>query len=147
MKPRSVILAFIGLTVIGVLIAGCFVRKPLALSKDVLFCIEIGDPTQNKYVLLQDQSENGKNKFKGKVGDAEHHGGKCENVTFKQTDNSTPESLCARAVNLKTDRVIKSELASNRDQDSSAANDPNVTWRISSQDPKDITDIALLLKP
>ena len=148
MKPLSVILAFIGLTVLGVLIAGCFVKKPAAaLSKDVLFCIEIGGKTT--YVPLKDSSDNGKKILHGKLDNAKKNGGACDITYLDNKPNSTPEpKFCEeRAVTLKTDRVIKSELASNRGRDSSAANDPNVTWHVSSQDPKDIADIAALLNP
>ena len=148
MKPLSAILAFIGLTLLGVLIAGCFVKKPFTLSKDVLFCIEIGDKTTNKYVPLKDVSDAGQKTLHGKLNNAKLHGGNCE-ITYLDKDTGTPDSnYCQeRAVKLKTDRVIKSELASNRGRDSSAANDPNLMNRVSSPDPKDIADIAALLNP
>lgn len=148
MKHLSEILAFIGLTVLGVLIAGCFVKKPLTLSQDVLFCIEIGDKTTNKYVKLKDVSASGQRTLHDKLNNAKLHGGQCD-ITYLDKDGNTPDpNYCKeRAVTLKTDRVIKSELASNRGRDSSAANDPNLMYRVSSQDPKDIADIAALLNP
>jgi hypothetical protein len=147
MKPLSGILAFIGLTVLGMLIAGCFVKKPATLSQDVLFCIEIGDQTTNKYVKLKDVSASGQRTLHDKLNNAKGHGGQCQ-ITFLDKDNGTPvPNYCDRGATLKTDRVIKSELASNRGRDSSAANDPNLMNRVSSRDPKDIADIAALLNP
>jgi hypothetical protein len=148
MKPLSVILAFIGLTVLGVSITGCFVKKsPTRLSKDVLFCIEIGQNT-NKYVNLKDTSANGQKTLHDKLNKAKQNGGECH-ITYLDKDGGKPDSnYCQeRAVTLKTDRVIKSELASNRGRDSSAANDPNLMHKVSSPDLTDITDIAALLNP
>jgi hypothetical protein len=148
MKPLSGILAFIGLTVLGMLIAGCFVKKSSTLSKDVLFCIEIGDQTTKKYVNLKDTSANGQKTLHGKLNNAKLHGGQCDITYLGPEPTATPDSdYCKHNVTLKTDRVIKSELASNRGRDTSAANDPNLMNRVSSQDPKDIADIAALLNP
>jgi hypothetical protein len=150
MKPLSVILAFIGLAVLAVLIAGCFVRKPaIRVSKDVLFSIEIGHENPDKYVPLIDTSPKGLTTLHDKLNNAQAHGGKCENFKYLDTDNGTPDSnFCHEgAVTLKTDRVIKSELASSRGRDSSAANDPNVMHKVQSQDLGDIADIAALLNP
>jgi len=145
MKPLSGILAFIGLTVLGMLIAGCLVKKSSSRIHNVMFCIEIGDP--NTYVELKDASHDGQVKLHGKLNKAKDKGGKCE-IKFLAQDGGTPDpDYCQHTVTLKTDRVIKSELASNRGRDSSAANDPNLMHRVSSPDPQDITEIAALLKP
>ena len=144
MKPLSAILAFIGLTVLGMLIAGCFVKKSARLN-NVMYCLEIGDPTTNTYVELIDGVQVGEPKLKKKLKEVKDKKGKCE-ITFL-VDNGTPDSTYCDKITLKTDRVIKSELASNRGRDTSAANDPNLMNRVSSQDPKDIADIAALLKP
>ena len=142
MKTRSVILAFIGLTVLGVLIAGCFGKKLAGRkSKEVLFCIEIGHKATDTYVPLIDASANGKTKLKEKLNNAKHNGGQVEILIL-----DCPEPQCTPVpITLKTDRVIKSELASNRFRDNSAANDPNLMNRVSSRDPKDIADIAAML--
>jgi hypothetical protein len=144
MKPLSGILAFIGLTVLGVLIAGCLVKKSASRIHNVMFCIEIGDP--NTYVELRDGVTVGEPKLRHKLKDAKDKGGKCV-IKFLAQDGGTPDSDYCDKVTLKTDRVIKSELASNSRRDSSAANDPNLMHRVSSPDPQDITDIAALLKP
>ena len=108
-----------------------------------MFCIEIGDKTTNKYVPLKDPSPEGQKTLHGKLNNAKAHGGDYQIMYL-----DCPEPQCTPVpITLKTVRVIKSELASNRGRDSSAANDPNVTWHVSSQDPKDIADIAALLNP
>ena len=144
MKSLSVILVFIGLTVLGMLIAGCFGKRLSARkSKEVLFCIEIGHKDTDTYVPLIDASANGKTKLHEKLNNAKHNGGQVQIMYL-----DCPEPQCTPVpITLKTDRVIKSELASNRGRDSSAANDPNLMNRVSSQDPKDIAEIAALLNP
>jgi len=148
MKPLSGIPAFIGLTVLAVLIAGCFVKKPAArLSEDVLFSIEIGHQNNpDKYVELIDTSSNGQKTLHEKLNNAKQHGS-CK-IQYKgpEPHATADPNYCDHNVTLKTDRVIKSELASNRGRDSSAANDPNVMHKVQSQDLQDITDIAALLK-
>src|SRR5262249_24595741 len=127
MKTLSAILAVIGLTVLGMLIAGCF-GKELSVRKspDVLFCIEIGHKQTGKYVPLIDVSDAGQTKLHGKLKNAKHNGGDCDITFLKDGGTPHPHYCDERAVTLKTDSVIKSELASNRFRDSSAANDPNL---------------------
>jgi hypothetical protein len=145
MKSLSAILAFIGLAVLGMLIAGCFVKKSSRLN-NVMYCLEIGDQNTNTYVELKDGVTVGEPRLDKKLKEVKDKKGKCE-ITFL-ADGGTPDpNHCDKVgVTLKTDRVIKSELASNRGRDSSAANDPNLMNRVSSPDLKDITDIAALLK-
>lgn len=146
MKPLSGTLAFIGLTVLIVLIAGC--QEKAALINNVVYSVEIGNPNANppEYVDLKNGVAD-EGKLRSALAKAKQHGGKCD-ITFLSHASATPKPHYCEDIqaSLKTDRVIKSELASNGSSDSSAANDPNLMYRVSSPDPKDITDITALLK-
>jgi hypothetical protein len=146
MKPLSRKLAFIGLTVLGALITGCLVTKSSFVAH-VMYCVEVGDRNTNTYAELKDPSEAGEHRLVAVLAKAKHNGGKCE-ITFLRTAHATPEPhYCDPIpVTLKTDRVIKSELASKRDRDSSSANDPNLMYRVASPILSDITDVTALLK-
>jgi hypothetical protein len=148
MKPLFGTLAFIGLTVLGVLIAGCLVTTPSFLN-NVAYSIEIGDPHTNTYVELKDGVQVGEPKLRAALAKAKHNGGKCE-ITFlrKPPPHATPEPHYCDNIHasIKTARIIKSELASNRGHDSSSANDPNLMHRVQSPILNDITDVRKLLK-
>ena len=146
MKPLFGTLAFIALTVLGVLIAGCLVTTPSFLN-NVAYSVDIGDTTTDAYVELKDGVDVGEPKLRDALAKAKHNGGKCE-ITFLRSANATPEPHYCDNIHasMKTDRVIKSELASNRGHDSSSANDPNLMHRVSSPFFNDITDVTALLK-
>jgi hypothetical protein len=146
MKPLSVTLAFVGLMMFGALIGGCLATKLSFVSK-VMYCVELGDPNAKTYAELKDATPDGEKHLVDVLARAKGHGGKCE-ITFLRTAHATPDPhYCDNIhVALKTDRVIKSELASNRRRDSSSANDPNLMYRVSSPNLDDITDLAALIK-
>jgi hypothetical protein len=146
MKPLLGTLAFIALLVLGVLIAGCLTTTPSFLN-NVAYSVEIGDPTTDAYVELKDGVDVGEPKLRDALAKAKRNGGKCE-ITFLRTANATPEPHYCDNIHasMKTDRVIKSRLASNRGHDSSSANDPNLMHRVTSPIFNDITDVTVLLK-
>ena len=146
MKPLFGTLAFIAVMVLGVLIAGCLMKTQSFLN-NVVYSVEIGDPTTDAYVELKDGVDVGEPKLRDALAKAKHNGGKCE-ITFLRTANATPEPNYCNNIHasMKTDRVIKSKLASNRGHDSSSANDPNLMHRVTSPFFNDITDVTALLK-
>jgi len=146
MKTLFVTLAFIGLMVLGMLIAGCFTTTPSFLN-NVAYSVEIGDTATVAYVELKDGVDVGEPKLRDALAKAKRNGGKCE-ITFLRTANSTPEPNYCNNIHasMKTDRIIKSELASNRGHDSSSANDPNLMHRVTSPFLNDISDVTTLLK-
>jgi hypothetical protein len=145
MKPLFATLAFIGLTVLSVLIGGCLTQPPFL--NNVAYSIEIGNPNTNTYVELKDGVEVGEPKLRDALAKAKGHGGKCK-ITFLRTARATPEPHYCDNIHasIRTDRVIKSELVSNRGRDSSSANDPNLMHYVSSPSLGDITDVSALLK-
>lgn len=146
MKTLFETFAFIGLAVLGMLIAGCSRTTPSSLN-NVVYCIEIGDTTTDAYVELKDGVDAGEPKLRDALAKAKHSGGKCE-ITFLRTANATPEPHYCDNIqaSMKTDRVIKSQLASNRGHDSASANDPNLMHRVTSPIFNDIADVSALLK-
>src|SRR2546423_403637 len=146
MKPLFGTLAFIALTVLGVLIAGCLVTTPSFLN-NVAYSVDIGDTTTDAYVELKDGVDVGEPKLRDALAKAKHNGGKCE-ITFLRSANATPEPHYCDNIHasMKTDKVIRSELAGNRGHDSSSANDPNMMHRVTSPFFNDITDVTALLK-
>lgn len=146
MKTLFETLAFVGLTVLGVLIAGCFTTTPSFLN-NVTYSVEIGDPTTDAYVELKDGVDVGEPKLRDALAKVKQSGGKCE-ITFLRTANATPEPHYCDNIHasMKTNRIIKSELASNRRHDNSSANDPNLMHRVTSPIYNDIAGVTGLLK-
>jgi len=146
MKPLFGTLAFVALLVLGVLIAGCLVTTPSFLN-NVAYSVDIGDTTTDAYVELKDGVDVGEPKLRDALAKAKHNGGKCE-ITFLRSANATPEPHYCDNIHasMKTDKVIRSELASNRGHDSSSANDPNLMHRVQSPFLNDISDVTVLLK-
>ena len=146
MKPLFGTLAFVALLVLGVLIAGCLKTTPSFLN-NVAYSVDIGDPTTDAYIELKDGVDVGEPKLRDALAKVKHNGGKCE-ITFLRSAQASPEPHYCDNIHatMKTDRVIKSKLASNRGHDSSSANDPNLMHRVSSPISNDITDVTVLLK-
>jgi hypothetical protein len=146
MKPLFGTLAFIAVMVLGVLIAGCLMKTQSFLN-NVVYSVDIGDPTTDVYVELKDGVDVGEPKLRDALAKVKHNGGKCE-ITFLRSAQASPEPHYCDNIHatMKTDRVIKSKLASNRGHDSSSANDPNLMHRVTSPISNDITDVTVLLK-
>jgi hypothetical protein len=77
------------------------------------------------------------------------NGGACEITILHPGPHQTPQpGYCLHIpVNLKTDRVIKTKAAKKTAAEESAANDPNVTWRVQSNYEGDITKVMDTLSP
>jgi hypothetical protein len=76
-------------------------------------------------------------------------GGDCQITILHPGPHQTPQhDYCLHLpVNLKTDRVIKTKAAKKTAAGESVANDPNVTWRVQSNDLGDITKVMDTLAP
>ncbi len=107
----------------------------------------LGDPNANppRFVDLKPGAEGD---LRAALAKIKRHNGICE-ITFLDRANGTPNPHYCENINvrLKTDRVIKSAAATNAGASNSAANDPNLMYRVASPYPGDISDVASLLKP
>ena len=145
MKAPSGTSALFGLAVYIVMsVFGCCMQQPTSQLLD----IKIGDPDAKppKYVELK-KGLDGESALRVALARIKAHGGICQ-IWFCRHDGQDPDrNYCENIpVRLKTDRIIKSAGANNAAVDSSAANDPNVTYRIASSNPSDITGVLDLLK-
>jgi hypothetical protein len=141
MKTPSGTFAFIGSAVIIMTVFGGCIEQPTGQ----LFDVKIGDPNANppRYVALKHGMVG---QLQAALAKIKRHHGICD-ITFLDHDGGTPDPhYCEKIpVSLKTDRVIKSKVASNNARDISAANDPNLMNRIASTYPSDITAVLDLL--
>jgi hypothetical protein len=145
MKPLFAAFAFIGLAAAAIFaVASC--RTELLPANQNVEAI-IGDPhaIPPKYVELKQGVDEGK--LRAALAKIKRHHGICD-VCFSHNEQEEPDcNYCDHIpVSLKTDRVIKSEVASNAAPDSSAANDPNLMYRVASPYSSDITGVLDLLK-
>jgi hypothetical protein len=77
-------------------------------------------------------------------------GGCCEITILHSGPHQTPQPGYCRHLDaecLKTDRIIKSKTANDRAAEVAAANDPNVTWRVQSNNLDDINNVMNTLAP
>jgi hypothetical protein len=143
MKAPSGTFAFIGSAVIAMIVFGCCIQQPTGQ----LFEITIGDPNAKppKFVELK-RGLDDEPALRAALGRVKAHGGLCQ-IEFLRHDGEDPDRHYCDPIHarLKTDRIIKS-AAVNAARDNSAANDPNVTYKIASSDPTDITGVLNLLK-
>jgi len=139
MKTPSGTFAFIGAAVIIMTVFGCCIEQPTGQLVDV----KIGDPNAKppRYVALKPGMLS---HLPGALARIKRHQGICD-ISFLDHDGGTPIPHYCETVSLKTDRVIKSKVASNNARDISAANDPNLMNRIASTYPGDITAVLDLL--
>ena len=137
--------AFLGLAAAAIIaIASCSTQQRIPPNQNVeLF---LGDPDANppKYVELKPGAEG---KLRAALAKIKGHNGICE-ITFLDHARGTPDpDYCNKPpVRLNTERVIKSAAANNVGTGNSAANDPNLMYRVASPYPSDISDVAILLK-
>jgi len=144
MKPLSATFAFLGLAAAAILaIASC--STPM-ISPNQNIEMLLGDPNAKppKYVELKPGDEG---KLRAALAKIKGHNGICE-ITFLGHGGGTPDPHYCDNIHasMKTERVIKSAAASNAGTGNSAANDPNLMYRIASPYPSDISDVAILLK-
>jgi hypothetical protein len=86
--------------------------------------------------------------FRAALVTLKRNGGACEITILHPGPRQTPiPGYCEHLppVNLKTDRVIKSKTAHNAA--AAAANDPNVTWKVASNNLEDVQKVMDTLAP
>jgi hypothetical protein len=146
MKPLFAAFAFIGLAAAAIFAVASCRTEQLPANQNVEAII--GDPhaIPPKYVELQNGLAD-EGKLRAALAKIKRHNGICD-ISFLRHDgeNADPEYCKHIDVSLKTDRVIKSEVASNDAPDSSAANDPNVMYKVASPNPSDVAGVLGLLK-
>ena len=115
---------------------------PAKTSAHQKFTLKIGGPTKDDYVDLKSQDA-----FDTALKTLGDHGGQYQ-IRFLAKEGATPIDPYHPGdhASIKTDKVTMSELAKNAPAGESAANDPNVTVRVSSNDPGDIKAVLDTLK-
>jgi hypothetical protein len=142
MKPQLAMFAFVGLAAAIFAVASC-VTERLPVNQNAVALI--GDPhaTPPKYDRLKDGVQIGEPKLRRALANLINRGGVCELTFLSQAGGQPDPDYCKHV--LKTDRVIKSKTASNGSRDVSAANDPNVMYKVSSPDPSSVGAVLDLL--
>jgi hypothetical protein len=144
MKPHLPPFAFLGLATAAIIAVASCVTQIIPPNQSVE--MRLGDPNANppKYVDLKPGTEG---KLRAALAKIKSHNGVCE-VTFLDHAGGIPDPhYCEKiGLHLTTARVIKSAAATNAGTDNSAANDPNLMYRVASPNPSDISDVAILLK-
>jgi hypothetical protein len=142
MKTPSGTFALIGSAVVIMTVFGCAIEQRTGQLIDV----KIGDPNTQPptYVALK-PGPGMVGRLQSALAKIKRHHGICD-ITFLNHDQGTPiPHYCETIpVSLKTDRVIKSKVASNSARDISAANDPNVMYRIAAT-PSDVAAVLDVL--
>jgi len=129
----AVVLAIVA--IVAVLTFRAFATAtPAQTSAHQKFTLKIGGPTKDDYVDLKSQDA-----FDTALKTLGDHGGQYQ-IRFLAKEGATPIDPYhpGAHASIKTDKVTMSDLAKNAPAGESAANDPNVTVRISSNDATDI---------
>ncbi|SRR6266566_1313158 len=137
MKTLSGTFAFVVLAVIAVVtILSCRAKHAFADQK---FTLYIGE-----YAEVPDADEDA---FKNALKKLKKNGGQCD-IKFLRKEGEEPiKDYCDKLdLSLKTDKVTKSEVANSAAAGESTANDPNVTYKVTSANPTDIEDVLKKLK-
>jgi hypothetical protein len=120
-------------SVIVIALSGCEKR----LAGNEKFELKIGGPTKDEFVDLR--KPDGKKTFDDALRPLQTDRYK---IRFRHDDGSIEEDYHPpRQASIQTDKVIASELANKASSEASSVNDPNVTYKISSSDPKDIKNV------
>ena len=132
----AVVLAIVA--IVAVLTFRAFATAtPAQTSAHQKFTLKIGGPTKDDYVDLKSQDA-----FDTALKTLGDHGGQYQ-IRFLAKEGATPIDPYhpGAHASIKTDKVTMSDLAKNAPAGESAANDPNVTVRVSSNDPTDIKNV------
>ncbi len=132
----AVVLAIVA--IVAVLTFRAFATAtPAQTSAHQKFTLKIGGPTKDDYVDLKSQDA-----FDTALKTLGDHGGQYQ-IRFLAKEGATPIDPYhpGAQASIKTDKVTMSDLAKNAPAGESAANDPNVTVRVSSNDPTDIKNV------
>ena len=144
MRPLFPTFTFLGLAAAAIItVVSCSTQR---ISPNQTVEMFLGDPDANppKYVDLRPGTQG---KLVAALQRIKAHNGICE-ITFLDRAGGTPVPHYCEIIGrqLNTQRVIKSAAAKHAGTGNSAANDPNLMYRIASPDPSDISDVAVLLK-
>jgi len=140
MKVQSGTVGFVVLAVIAIIAVVTIRAFAFATPHpaDQKFVLKFG--TKTEYVELTSQAE-----FDDALKALVAHGGQ-SHIGFLAKEGAKPIDPYQpdhRRVSIKTDKATKSELASSAAAGEAAANDPNVTYRVTAND---VTDIENVLK-
>jgi hypothetical protein len=144
MKTLSRTFAFILLAIVAIVaFMSCVTRFGIYKYER-----QIGDPNAHPPVYAGFKAgDDNASDFRRALIALKQNGGACEITILHPGPHQTPiPGYCEHLppVNLKTDRVIKSKTAHNAA--AAAANDPNVTWKIASNNLDDINNVTNTLK-
>jgi hypothetical protein len=144
MKTLSGTFAFVALTVIAsvTLPSCCRKRVSEGVHTDKKFHLEFGGPTKDDFVDVTQPDFDQAVKALADPGPG--HGGKYK-IRYKGNNNVIDDPYDPghphAQLNVKTDKVITSELAQNARAGQSAADDPNATYRVYSNNKTDIENV------
>ena len=107
--------------------------------------LEIGGPGPDDFVALKNPDakdfnralKNLKGQYKIRFKPDQGHAKDCYH----------PDDSLGGHANIRTDKITTSEVAGRAQVQEPAANDPNVTYRVTSNDPADIMNILNTLNP
>ena len=145
MKPLITTLGFIGLAAAAIIaVVSCSTSPVIPPNQNVELLL--GDPNAipPRYVELKRGTEG---RLRAALARIKGNNGICE-ITFLDQPAGTPNlDYCANIpARLSTDMVIKSATVMNG-PNNSAANDPNLMYRVASPYPSDISLVSGLLEP
>jgi hypothetical protein len=149
MKTLSGTFAFVALSVIAIVTLPSCCRKQVSegVHTDKKFNLEFGGPTKDDYVDVTQPDFDQAVKALADPGPS--HGGKYK-IRYKDNNGKVDDPYDPghphRQLNVKTDKVITSELAQNAPAGESAANDPNATYRVYSNSKTDIENVLKTFK-
>ena len=151
MKTLSGLFALVVIAVITtVVVVGCCTDLPF-LPGIATYSVEIGGAQKaSTYVELKDKA-----KFDAALQHIRGQKGGSYCLCFMSTASDTPHPYDAHNKcpehyhcppgKIRTAKVTKSKAADNIAAGDSAVNDPNITYRVQSPDPKDISDVLAAL--
>jgi hypothetical protein len=147
MKTLSRTFAFILLAIVAIVaLMSCATRFGIYKYER-----QIGDPNAHPPVYRGfKKGDDNDSDFRRALIALKQNEGACEITILHPGPHQTPiPGYCEHlnAVKIKTDRVIKSKTANNPAAGESAANDPNVTWRVMSNNLDDVNNVMNTLAP
>jgi hypothetical protein len=145
MKTLSRTFAILLLAIIAIV---TFASCTFPIIPGVTYCVEIGTRQRTNVAYVEWKSQG---QFDAALQKVCHNGGTYDfNVLIKEGDEVIHHyHYCNRnpAGNIRTVKVTKSKAADRTESGASVANDPNVTWRVASNNPDDVKTVLDALKP
>jgi hypothetical protein len=108
----------------------------------------IGDPDPpRKYREFNKPPPDGERDFRDALTTLKNKGGDCQIYLLRGPNDKEIFNYCDQIqLSLKTDKVIKYQAANETWAEGSAANDPNVTYRVASYNQDDVDAVIKTLK-